>query len=208
MAFDTRAQKRINVAVIMGSVRPGRFCDTVTSWLMATLEDNTDFLLKVIDPAELPLPGWADLQESIGAAELRHRLAQADAFIIVTPEYNHSFSAALKSVIDTAYEEWQAKPVGFVSYGGVSGGLRAVEQLRLVFAELHAVTMRDSVSFVSAWNQFDEHGNLINPAQAEKSLNAMMSRLHWWASALNTARQQSAYNNASLSSKWLPKTAA
>lgn len=208
MAFDNREQKRIKVAVIMGSVRPGRFCDTVTSWLMAALENSTEFALKVIDPAELPLPGWADLQESIGAAELRGRLAEADAFIIVTPEYNHSFSAALKSVIDTAYEEWQAKPVGFVSYGGVSGGLRAVEQLRLVFAELHAVTMRDSVSFASAWHQFDERGNLINPAQAEKSLHAMMSKLHWWASALNTARQQSAYNKATINNKWLPKTAA
>lgn len=208
MAFDTREQQRIKVAVIMGSVRPGRFCDTVTSWLMATLEDSTAFSLKVIDPAELPLPGWADLQESIGAAELRNRLAEADAFIIVTPEYNHSFSAALKSVIDTAYEEWQAKPVGFVSYGGVSGGLRAVEQLRLVFAELHAVTMRDSVSFAGAWNQFDERGNLMNPAQAEKLLNAMMIKLHWWATALNTARQQSAYNKATINSKWLPKTAA
>lgn len=206
MAFDTREQKRIKVAVIMGSVRPGRFCDTVTSWLMAALENSAEFALKVIDPAELPLPGWADLQESAGAAELRNRLAEA--FIIVTPEYNHSFSAALKSVIDTAYEEWQAKPVGFVSYGGQSGGLRAVEQLRLVFAELQAVTLRDTVSFASAWNQFDDLGNLINPAQAEKSLNAMMSKLHWWASALNTARQQSAYNKATVSSQWLPRTAA
>src|SRR5690606_33938306 len=125
--------------------------------------------------------------------ELRRRLDEADAFIIVTPEYNHSFPAALKSVIDSAYQEWQAKPVGFVSYGGVSGGLRAVEQLRLIFAELHAVTLRDSVSFASAWHQFDDSGELMNPEQAHKSLARMMTRMHWWASTLRVARRQRPY---------------
>ena len=70
----------------------------------------------------------------------------------MTPEYNHSFPAALKNVIDWHGPQWHVKPVGFVSYGGISGGLRAVEQLRLVFAELHAVGIRDTVSFHSAWN--------------------------------------------------------
>ncbi len=76
-------------------------------------------------------------------------LSEADAFIVVTPEYNHSFTASLKFVLDLVYEPWQGKPVAFVSYGGISGGLRAVEQLRLVFAELHAVTVRDTVSFAN-----------------------------------------------------------
>jgi NAD(P)H-dependent FMN reductase len=193
MALDSLNREKIKVAVIMGSVRPGRFCDTVTSWLMSALEHSRDFALKVVDPAELPLPGWADLQESLGVIELRRRLDEADAFIIVTPEYNHSFSAALKSVIDSAYEEWQAKPVGFVSYGGNSGGLRAVEQLRLVFAELHAVTLRDSVSFASAWHQFDERGELIDAVPAQKSLARMMAKMHWWASTLRSARRQRPY---------------
>ena len=193
MALDSPSREKIKVAVIMGSVRPGRLCDTVTSWLVSALEHSRDFSLQVIDPAELPLPGWADLQESLGVVELRRRLDQADAFIIVTPEYNHSFPAALKSVIDSAYQEWQAKPVGFVSYGAVSGGLRAVEQLRLVFAELHAVTLRDSVSFASAWHLFDDNGELVNPEQAQKSLARMMARMHWWASTLRTARRQRPY---------------
>ncbi|HLT63338.1 MAG TPA: NAD(P)H-dependent oxidoreductase [Pseudohongiella sp.] len=193
MALDTLSREKIKVAVIMGSVRPGRFCDTVTSWLVSSLENSRDFQLKVIDPAELPLPGWADLQESLGVVELRRRLDEADAFIVVTPEYNHSFPAALKSVIDSAYQEWQAKPVGFVSYGGVSGGLRAVEQLRQVFAELHAVTLRDSVSFASAWRQFDESGELLEPAQAQRSLATMMARMQWWASTLRAGRRQRPY---------------
>ncbi len=71
-------------------------------------------------------------------------------FVVVTPEYNHSFPGPLKAAIDRHVTPWQAKPVGFVSYGGISGGLRAVEHLRQVFAELHAVTVRETVSFIWA----------------------------------------------------------
>ena len=74
--------------------------------------------------------------------------------MIVTPEYNHSFPASLKNTIDWFDSEWHAKPVGFVSYGGMAGGQRAVEHLRQVFAELHAVTVRDTLSFHMAWERF------------------------------------------------------
>lgn len=191
-----KKQEKLTIVVIMGSVRPGRFCDTITQWVAGQLKTRQEFDLRIVDPAKLPLPGWADLQESEGAVELRRQLAAADAFVIVTPEYNHSFSAALKSVIDMAYQEWQAKPVGFVSYGGTSGGLRAVEQLRLVFAELHAVTMRDSVSFAFAWNQFTQHGELINPQSAEGAMTRMVAKLQWWATALRQARREQTYTEA------------
>jgi NAD(P)H-dependent FMN reductase len=78
--------------------------------------------------------------------------------------------------------------VAFISYGGISGGLRAVEQLRLVFAELHAVTIRDSVSFAGAWEQFDSSGALRNPDRFERSMDAMLRRLRWWAVSLAHAR--------------------
>ena len=123
-----------------------------------------------------------------GSGNLWQRMAAADAFVVVTPEYNHGYPAALKSLIDSVGAEWQAKPVAFVSYGGVSGGLRAVEQLRLVFAELHAVTIRDSVSFAGAWEQFDDAGKLRQPERAGKSMATLLARLHWWAIALRNAR--------------------
>ncbi len=106
---------------------------------------------------------------------LTRRLAQSDAFVIVTPEYDHGYPAALKFLIDSIYDPWQAKPVAFVSYGGISGGLRAVEQLRLVFAELHAVAIRDSVSFANVWAQFDADGELLEPARARKSMATMLA---------------------------------
>jgi NAD(P)H-dependent FMN reductase len=75
----------------------------------------------------------------------------------------------------------------------VSGGLRAVEQLRLVFAELHAMTIRDSVSFAGAWEQFDAEGALRNPERAERTMETMLKRLRWWAIALRNARTAEPY---------------
>ena len=114
----------------------------------------------------------------------------------MTPEYNHSFTAPLKALIDAANSEWHAKPVAFVSYGGTSGGLRAVEHLRAVFAELHAVGIRDTVSFPSAWEQFGDDARLANPRRAERAMATLLKRLDWWARGLRTARSVHAYGEA------------
>ena len=128
-------------------------------------------------------------------AKLARRIGEADGFIVVTPEYNHSFAAPLKALIDGASREWHAKPVAFVSYGGVSGGLRAVEHLRGVFAELHAVGLRDTVSFANAWAQFEE-GRLRDPDLAEAAMATQLVRLGWWAKALRDARLAPDYGAA------------
>jgi len=167
----------IKVGVVYGSTRPGRFCDTVARWAAAEIAARGDFVLETIDPAA-----------AADSPSLKQRVAACDAFVVVTPEYNHGYPAALKDLIDSIGPEWHAKPVAFVSYGGISGGLRAVEQLRLVFAELHAVTIRDSVSFAGAWDQFDANGALRSPERAERSMDALLQRLHWWAIALAHAR--------------------
>jgi NAD(P)H-dependent FMN reductase len=172
----------IRVAVIYGSTRPGRFCETVVRWTVGRLAASERFQFDVIDPAD-----------EKATESLQQRLSQADAFLVVTPEYNHGYPAPLKALIDSGGSEWHAKPVAFVSYGGVSGGLRAVEQLRLVFAELHAVTIRDSVSFPGAWEQFDETGALRNPERAQKGMEVLLSRLKWWALALRRARSTMPY---------------
>jgi NAD(P)H-dependent FMN reductase len=182
---------KIRVAVIYGSTRPGRFCDIVARWTVERISNSGKFRLDVIDPVE-----QSDAPSIDGPTRqsLQQRLGHADAFVVVTPEYNHGYPASLKALIDSAGAEWQAKPVAFVSYGGISGGLRAVEQLRLVFAELHAVTVRDSVSFPSAWEQFDELGALTNPERADKSMETLLARLNWWAVALREARSNAPYS--------------
>lgn len=90
-------------------------------------------------------------------------------------------------------EQWRAKPVGFVSYGGPSGGLRAVEALRIVFAEFHAVSIRNTVSFHSARAQFDEHGVPRDPAAVNAAADALLDQLTWWAQALRTAKTAHPY---------------
>lgn len=174
----------LKIGLIYGSARPGRFCDTVAGWVADRLREHERFVLEPIDPA-------AEDQ-----AALVRRIGEADGFIVVTPEYNHSYPAPLKALIDAANHEWHAKPVAFVSYGGVSGGLRAVEHLRGVFAELHATGLRDSVSFANAWEQFDDQGRLRQPERAERSLATMLARLEWWAQALRDARLARAYGAA------------
>jgi NAD(P)H-dependent FMN reductase len=146
--------------------------------------------------------GRTSLRKRAPGTLLRHRrslraqLAEADAFVVVTPEYNHGYPAALKELIDSAGEEWHAKPVAFVSYGGVSGGLRAVEQLRQVFAELHVVSIRDSVSFQNAWQLFDATGCPAEPDRCSAQMSRMLAKLHWWATALRTARTSAPYSAA------------
>jgi len=170
----------IKVGLVYGSTRPGRFCDTIAKWTATQVCAREGFALENIDPGAT--------ESNLDPSTLKKRIAACDAFIVITPEYNHGYPAPLKALIDSFGPEWHAKPVAFVSYGGVSGGLRAVEQLRLVFAELHAVTIRDSVSFAGAWEQFDAKGILRNPERAERSMDAMLRRLQWWAVSLAHAR--------------------
>ena len=175
--------QKIKLGVIYGSAREGRFCDTVVNWVAAEIRGNGRFAIELIDPRDL-----AQDRAGIGG-----RLGDADAFVIVTPEYNHGYPADLKALIDAYAAPWQIKPLAFVSYGGISGGLRAVEQLRLVFAELHAVAIRDTVSFVTPWRKFDADGALADPKDAQQAMATLLGRLHWWAALLRDARTAKPY---------------
>lgn len=185
--------EKMTLAVIYGSARQGRFCDTVANWLIRELSSSETFTLTIIDPARLRTS--RGLGAAVNPGEwLERKIAEADAFIIVTPEYNHGYPAALKELIDSVYEPWHAKPVSFVSYGGASGGIRAVEQLRQVFGELHTVTLRDGISLAKAWSKFDAAGNLYKPEELRAPLFLMMDRLTWWARVLKQARKSAPYN--------------
>jgi NAD(P)H-dependent FMN reductase len=189
-------EDQISLGLIYGSARNGRFCDTVANWAAAEIANHGGFAIHVFDPA-VDLTGDAsDGQSAPGAPSLWQRIAACDAFVVVTPEYNHGYPAPLKSLIDSVGAEWHAKPVAFLSYGGVSGGLRAVEQLRQVFAELHTVTIRDAVSFAGAWEQFDSTGKLLEPDRHRRTMATMLSRLRWWAVALRNARSAEPYARA------------
>ena len=186
----------LRLAIIIGSTRRGRFGPTVATWFAGIAAQHESFEVDVIDLVEADLPHqFKDFSEQAPdeVAAFAPRLALADAFVVVTPEYNHSFPGSLKDAIDWYSLEWQAKPVGLVSYGGLAGGLRAVEHLRQVFAEVHAVTMRDTVSFHSAYECFGTDGAPVDPESCGQAAKTLLDQLRWWALALRTARDERPY---------------
>ncbi|ASR35976.1 NADPH-dependent FMN reductase [Prauserella marina] len=183
----------LRVATIIGSTREGRAGAAIGEWFAEVARQRTDIEISVLDlaafafPARLPETPTADMRRFAGSIE------EADAFVVVTPEYNRSFPASLKQAIDYAYDEWHGKPAGFVSYGCRSEGFFAVEQLRAVFTELHVVTMRDTVSFNLFGPGIDEKGR--PPVRGELAVvaDAMLDQLTWWGRALRNARAAEPY---------------
>ena len=197
--------EQLRLAVIVGSVREGRFGPTVSDWFAREAAQSGTFDVDVIDLAEpghtLPMvfPDFSEPRPSeIDRVheDLSRRLHAADAFVVVTPEYNHSFPASLKNAIDWFHSEWSAKPVGLISYGGMAGGQRAAEHLRQVFPELHAVTVRATLSFAMAWELFDEHGAPHDAEGTSAAARNMLEELEWWGDALRAARRRTPRVNA------------
>ncbi len=180
---------RQRLAVIYGSNRTERLCDKVGAWTLSRVADHGRFEAELIDPIAITWPDRMGDGTHHSLNALRRRIDHAEAFLVITPEYNHGYPAALKLLIDSAHEEWRRKPVAFVSYGGVSGGLRAVEQLRLVFAELQVVGIREGVSIVNAWERFDKRGRLSEPLSENQALAHALDQLAWWSAALTAARR-------------------
>jgi len=181
------------VQVIIGSTREQRRGEPIARWFAELAGARTDLDVAIADLAELQLPLLRHASPPMGQ-DSRDGAAQgwaqtvdgADGFVIVTPEYNHGYPAPLKNALDHLFTEWNRKPVGFVSYGASSGGIRAVEQLRLVAVELEMVPMRRQVAIQRVWSAIADDGQLREPP-AEQA-HALLDDLVWWAAALRAAR--------------------
>lgn len=187
------SRDRLRVAVIIGSTRQGRAGAAIARWFLTQAQQRDDLDIDVIDLLDVVLPARHPEGPTPELAAYGARLDRADAFVVVTPEYNHGIPASLKHAIDCAQREWYAKPVGFVSYGGIAQGLRAVEQLRLVFAELHAVTLRDGVSINIFDGGVDDNGWVRDTGSAGNAAKTLLDQLEWWAIALRDARTARPY---------------
>ncbi|MFC9661840.1 NADPH-dependent FMN reductase [Nocardia sp. NPDC127606] len=184
----------LKLAIIIGSVRDGRFGPVVANWFAQQVDDR--FEVDIIDLADTTLPALPAVPPALDPdpvrpadmRDLTDRLAAADAYVIVTPDYNRSYPAALKAAIDWHFTQWDAKAIGFVGYSGGSGGLLAIEHLRQVFNELNAHTVRHYVSFPRYYMLFDETGQLHDPQEPEAAATALLDQLHWWTSALVAAK--------------------
>lgn len=185
----------LNIAVIIGSTRQGRFGPVVAEWFAAHARARPDLAVDVVDLVDVELPA---VHPSRPVAELdawRTRLGRADGFVVVTPEYNHGYPAVLKNAIDSIYPEWVNKPVGFVSYGN-SGGARAIEQLRLVAIEMRMWPIRSAIHiptaiYLAVMNEpVPPNLELFNPLK-EGRINQVarfFDELLWAAQALTRAR--------------------
>jgi len=183
------------VAIVIGSTRPGRKAEAVARWAYDCATKRGDAEFEIVDIKDFNLPLLDEpMPPAMGQYTQPHtkawaaKVASFDAYVFVTPEYNHGTSGALKNAIDYLYREWNNKAAGFVGYGG-SGGTRAVEQLRLVMGELLVADVRAQVA-LSLRTDF-ENFSIFRPAPSqEKSLNAMLDQVIAWGAALKTLRTE------------------
>lgn len=185
----------IKIGIIVGSTRPGRKAEAVARWVHGIAEKRGDAEFEVVDIQDFNLPLLDEpVPPSMGQYSKPHtkawaaKIAAFDAYVFVTPEYNHGTSGALKNAIDFLYAEWNNKAAGFVGYGS-AGGVRAVEQLRLVMGELQVADVRAQV-MLSLYTDFENFTTFKPAAHHEKSVNAMLDQLIAWGGALKTVRDK------------------
>jgi NAD(P)H-dependent FMN reductase len=185
----------LKVAIIIGSTRPGRKGEAVARWVHELARQRDDAEFELVDLLDFNLPLLDEpMPPAMGQYTQSHTKVWAakidtfDAFVFVTPEYNHGTSGALKNAIDFLYREWNDKAAGFVSYGS-AGGTRAVEQLRLVMAELQVADVRAQV-MLSLATDFENYSAFKPAARHEKSVKAMLDQVIAWGGALQTLRKK------------------
>ncbi len=184
----------LKIGIIIGSTRPGRNAEQVATWVFEQAKSRSDAEFELVDIADFNLPLLDEpVPPSMGKYSKDHtkawaaKIAPLDAFVFVTPEYNHAPSGALKNAIDFLYKEWNNKAAGFVSYGS-NGGSRAVEVLRLIMAELQVADVRAQL-LLYLGSDFENYKTFVPKPQHENSLKSMLDQVVAWGTALKTLRQ-------------------
>ncbi len=187
----------LRIGIILGSTRPGRNGAAVAKWVYDIAQKRSDAEFELVDLKAFNLPLLDEpVPPSMGQYSKPHTKAWAakigsfDGFVFVTPEYNHGISGALKNAIDFLFREWNDKAAGFVSYGG-AGGARAVEQLRLVLAEVQTATVRNQV-LLSMFADFENYSVFKPDGRHENSVNAIFDQVIAWSGALKALREKRA----------------
>jgi NAD(P)H-dependent FMN reductase len=185
--------------IIIASTRPGRVGPSVASWIHERAVAHGGFDVELVDLAEVNLPMFDEPKHPrFGQYVHQHTkdwsatIKRADAFIFVVPEYNYGFNAAIKNAIDYLNAEWQHKPVGFVSYGGVAAGTRAVQMLKQVITTLKMVPMFDAVNIPFVQQFLDEDRKLQPNDIMETAAAAMLDELVRWTASLRSLREPAA----------------
>ena len=184
----------LKIAIIVGSTRPGRKADAVAAWVHGIAKQRADAEFEIVDIKDYNLPLLDEpIPPSQGKYSQPHtktwaaKIASFDAFVFVTPEYNHATSGALKNALDFLYKEWNNKAAGFVGYGS-AGGARAVENLRLIMGELQIADVRAQV-MLSLFTDFENYTTFKPAATHEKVVTSMLDQLVAWGGAMKTLRK-------------------
>src|SRR6266851_9248957 len=187
----------LKIGIIVGSTRPGRKAGAVAKWVHDILKSRKDAEFEVVDIEDYKLPLLDEpvppIMHQYGQPHTKRwseKIASLDAYIFVTPEYNHATSAALKNAIDFLFHEWNNKAAGFVGYGG-AGGVRAVENLRLVMGELMVADVRAQVA-LSLFTDFENFSVFKPASHHEKSVHDVLDQVIAWGGALRSLREQRA----------------
>jgi NAD(P)H-dependent FMN reductase len=187
--------------IIIGSTRPTRAADKVAPWVIDRAIAHSAFDVEVLDLRDWPLTIFAEHLGTIGdfndptysdpaVRRWNHKIKEADAYLVITPEYNHSVPGVLKNAIDNVFVSFafRNKPVVTVGYsGGVAGGVRAIEHLAQIAIEAELVPLRAAVVIPQVAEAFDEAGQPLNPV-TDISLGVALDDLAWWSAALERAR--------------------
>ena len=185
------------IGIIVASTSDGRRGGRVAAWFEAIARARDDIRCEVIDLLEWDLPWYRDAivppRGAYSAPETLRwaaTIAPIDGFVLLTPEYNHGYPAALKNALDHLYAEWNHKPVTFVTYGGSAGGVRAAEQLVQVAVELKMAPLRPQVHIPMVARVFGGKGSGEVEQRHVDAAHVALRELAWWASVLRAARAE------------------
>jgi NAD(P)H-dependent FMN reductase len=183
----------LNIGIIVGSTRPGRKAAAVAKWVFDILKSRKDAEFEIVDIEDYklplldePVPPVMHQYSNPHTKTWSEKIASLDAYIFVTPEYNHATSAALKNAIDFLFHEWNNKAAGFVGYGG-AGGVRAVENLRLVMGEIKIADVRAQVA-LSMFTDFENFTAFKPHEKHDKAVHSMADEVIAWGRALKALR--------------------
>jgi NAD(P)H-dependent FMN reductase len=185
----------IRIGIVVGSTRPGRKAEAVAQWVHGIASKRSDAQYEVVDIASFNLPLLDEpVPPSLGKYSKEHtkrwaaKVAELDGFVFVTPEYNHATSGALKNALDFLFAEWNNKAAGFVAYGS-AGGVRAIENLRLILGELMVADVRQAVQ-LSLFTDFENFATFKPAAMHEKTVGTMLDQVVSWSGALQGTRRK------------------
>jgi NAD(P)H-dependent FMN reductase len=184
------------LGVMIASVREGRVGRPVADWFIERARTHGHFEIDVVDLKEVNLPIFAERNhprlrqyESDHQKAWSARVASLDAFVFVTPEYNYSTAPALLNALDYLLFEWNYKPVGLISYGGISGGLRAAQMVRQTVSALKMVLIPEAVTIPFVTQAIDRESRVFKATDAhDKSAATLLHELGRWTAALASLR--------------------